>query len=109
MTGPEKKLWSELRGNKLGVRFRRQQPVGPYVVDFFCAAHNLVIELDGDSHLTTTERDHDREVYLVQQGYRVMRFANDEVLRDVESVVRTILASIEPPPSPPSPSRGEGE
>ncbi len=105
-TGPEKKLWSRLRNNQLGYRFRRQQPVGPYVVDFYCAAHGLVIELDGDSHLLTAEADEVRETYLRSRGLQVIRFSNDEVLKELDVVAGAILEFL--PPLPLREGSGEG-
>ena len=97
-TDAERKLWRLLRGKRFGVRFRRQQPVGPYVVDFYCSPARLVIELDGSQHgLEVLRRlDERRTQWLEAQGYRVLRFWNDEVFHHQESVLdRIILALVE--------------
>lgn len=84
---PERLLWSRLRGRQLGVSFRRQRPVASFVVDFYCAAAQLVVELDGHSHEGRYEEDAARQAELEKQGLHVLRFTNDEVLTDVDSVV----------------------
>ena len=90
-TVPERLLWSRLRARGLGqVKFRRQHPVGPYVVDFYCAAASLVVEIDGVSHEEQEAYDEKRTAYLVSRGLRVVRFTNDEVLADADAVARTI-------------------
>jgi Uncharacterized protein conserved in bacteria len=98
MTDPERRLWSVLR-NKLvaGLRFRRQQPIGPYVADFYCAAEKLVIELDGGRHGADRAMSYDaaRTQWLSEQGYRVVRFANDDVRRDRQGVVDSIVRYLE--------------
>jgi very-short-patch-repair endonuclease len=89
MTPAEKKLWQHIRLGQLGVQFRRQHAVGPYIVDFFCAKAKLVIEIDGDVHADPeqAERDAERTEWLNEQkDYRVIRFWNNEVLRNMESV-----------------------
>jgi very-short-patch-repair endonuclease len=91
-TFPERRLWGCLRGGRLcGLKFRRQFCVGPYVVDFYCHAKRLVIELDGDSHIGRARYDLAREAYLQSQGLTVFRVGNDDVLRDLETVLRGIL------------------
>lgn len=91
-TGPEKALWRELRNRRLGrLKFRRQVPIGPYVVDFLCEYHHLVVELDGDSHVGRAVHDGKRTAFLESKGFRVIRFDNDSVLREVESVLAGIL------------------
>jgi very-short-patch-repair endonuclease len=87
MSPAEKKLWSRIRGSQLAVRFRRQQPVGPYVVDFLCAVANVVIELDGDSHDSTQEEDKARDALLADMGLRVLRIANAEVFDNIDGVL----------------------
>src|SRR5690606_3592673 len=93
MTGPEKKLWSLLRDHRLrGLKFRRQQPIGSYIVDFFCSSAKLIVELDGDSHADRGEYDLTRQSFLENAGYRVLRISNDDVLdTDVEPVLWAIL------------------
>jgi len=83
-TDAERKLWRMLRLKQMGgFRFRRQQPVGPYVVDFFCPAAKLVVELDGDQHGADEKMAYDaaRTQWLENHGYKVLRFANSEVFK----------------------------
>ena len=97
-TFPERLLWSRLRGGRAGgLKFRRQHPFGPYIADFYCAALQLVIEVDGRTHIGRAEADERRTRYLEKRGLRVLRFTNDDVIRDVDAVVATIgrLAGIE--------------
>ena len=92
-TAAERLLWSSLRaGQVAGLKFRRQQPIDHYVVDFFCASMRLVIELDGASHEDRVRYDINRQQHLESQGLRVMRFHNDEILNDMGSVLEKILA-----------------
>lgn len=93
LTEPEARLWSRLRGKQPGVRFRRQHGIGPYVVDFYCAAAALVIEVDGDSHYpdTGSNPDAERDEYLRALGMRVLRFTNREVMENRDGVVEEIL------------------
>ncbi|HEY46779.1 MAG TPA: endonuclease domain-containing protein [Anaerolineae bacterium] len=90
-THTERILWHELCGRRLaGLKFRRQYPVGPYIVDFFCAEKKLVIEIDGDSHVDDLEREAIRTEWLENQGFRVMRFTNREVNKLMTSVLDVI-------------------
>jgi len=90
-TFPERMLWGSLRGRRFGnIKFRRQHVIGPYVVDFICADTGLVIELDGDSHRTSAVEDLRREKYLKGRGMKIIRFFNDDVLRDIDGVLRAI-------------------
>lgn len=82
MTPAEKLLWQEVRANKLGVRFRRQQVIQGFIVDFYCHQAGLVIEVDGDVHDLQKEEDERREKVLSEMGLRIVRFQNDEVVRD---------------------------
>ena len=94
-TDAEKKLWYYLRGSSFaGLKFRRQHPIGPYVADFCCPQEKLIIELDGDSHIYTTDKDNARTEYLNQQGYRVIRFLNEDVLHHVEPVLVAIAREL---------------
>ncbi len=89
----ERRLWSLLRGKKMAqLRFRRQQPIGPYIVDFFCPAAKLVIELDGDQHSRAEDRARDaaRTNWLETRGYRVLRVTNREFLEHREAVLEGI-------------------
>ncbi len=91
MTDAEVRLWQELRGRRLdGLKFRRQMPVGIYVADFLCADAGLIVELDGSQH-AESERDRVRDAKLAGRGFRVLRFWNDDVLRDIDSVCDTII------------------
>jgi very-short-patch-repair endonuclease len=88
LTQPERALWRLLRDRHLAeLKFRRQQPVGDYIVDFFCEASNLIVELDGRSHDDRGEYDRRRQRWLESRGLRIMRVSNDDVLHDPESVV----------------------
>ncbi len=90
MTPAEKILWEELRANKLGVHFRRQQVIQGFIVDFYCHKTALVVEVDGDIHDLQKEEDERREKVLSALGLRVVRFRNDDVVRDVSAVVGKI-------------------
>jgi very-short-patch-repair endonuclease len=80
MTPEEAVLWERLRKNRLdGLRFRRQRPIGRYVVDFYCAEALLAVELDGGSHLGREEYDGNRDAFLSAGGYAVLRFSNDDI------------------------------
>ncbi len=90
-TFPERLLWSRLRGKRLGgLKFRRQQVLGPYFVDFYCAEVRLVIELDRRSHDGRAAYDQQRTKFLEREGLRVIRYSNDDVLQDVDAVVEDI-------------------
>ncbi|HEX8553147.1 MAG TPA: endonuclease domain-containing protein [Sphingomonas sp.] len=94
MTPPELALWSALRGNQEGLRFRRQQPAGPFVLDFYCAPAKLAVEVDGEAHARGDRpaRDATRDAWLAAQGVRVLRYAATDVLTNLEGVVRQITA-----------------
>ncbi len=89
-------LWSTPRRDALGVRFRRQHPIGPYVADFACYPLKLVVEVDGATHLTDEERDHDarRDSDLERESWRVLRFANDDVYEGLDEVLEVIGLAI---------------
>ena len=78
----------------LGLKFKRQKPIGPYIVDFICTERWLVIELDGGQHQLQTEYDQQRERYLETRGYRVLRFWNHQVLAKTEAVLEQIRLEI---------------
>jgi very-short-patch-repair endonuclease len=92
MTPAEKILWQELRANKLGVHFRRQQVIAGFIVDFYCHKAALVIELDGDVHEEAEQKENDirRDKALNDLGLRIVRFKNDEVLKNLSTVVGKI-------------------
>ncbi len=94
----EKMLWQELKGNKLGRKFIRQYSVDNYVVDFYCPAKRLAIELDGESHKDNQKYDQYRTKYLGAFGIGVIRFWNQEIRNDVEDVVEKIREAVSPPP-----------
>ncbi len=96
-TPAEKKLWSRIRNDQLGVTFRRQHAVGKYIPDFSSPKAKLIIELDGSQHLESDASQYDeaRTKYLESQGYKVIRFWNNDVIRDIESVIRAILFAME--------------
>jgi very-short-patch-repair endonuclease len=116
ITNAERKLWYALRDRRFaGHKFRRQVPVGPYIADFICYSARLVIEVDGGQH-AESPRDARRDRWLAQNGFRVLRFWNNEVLQNLEGVWTVIFETLEQaPPHParaarghPSPARGEG-
>jgi very-short-patch-repair endonuclease len=91
MTGEERILWQNLRANRLGgLHFRRQQIIGKYVVDFYCHAASLVVELDGGIHARQIERDAEREGDLKARGLLVLRFKNQEIRHNLQSVMERI-------------------
>jgi very-short-patch-repair endonuclease len=111
-TNAERKLWRCLRARSLaGIKFVRQQPIGPYVVDFVCRERRLVIEVDGGQH-ADNKRDAIRDQWLAERRYRVLRFWNNEVLENIEGVWDTIFAAVSaaaPPHPDPLPASGERE
>ena len=95
MTPAEARLWEALRAKRLnGLRFRTQHPVGKFVLDFYCPACKLAIELDGSVHDENAEQDAARTGHLEAYGYRVLRFSNEQVMAELPAV----LAQIRPPP-----------
>ncbi len=93
----ESRLWEQLRNRALGgFKFVRQTPIGPFIADFLCRQSRLIVEVDGATHSTQAEQDRDRRrsVYLAQEGYRVIRFQNDEVLNGMDEVLVLILAEL---------------
>ncbi len=95
-TEVERRLWYALRDRGIaGAKFRRQVPVGPYVADFACITHKLVIELDGGQHAENTEADAARTRVLGARGFRVLRFWNNDVMENLDGIIETIRAVIE--------------
>ncbi|MFY9698020.1 MAG: DUF559 domain-containing protein [Rhodoplanes sp.] len=93
-TDAELKLWRHLRSRTLcGFKFVRQEAIGPYIVDFVCRERRLIIEVDGGQHATDT-RDAVRDAFLAQQGYRVLRFWNNDVLTNTTGVLETIADAL---------------
>ena len=107
-TKAERALWRQLRNRQLGgVRFNRQVPIGPFICDFVARTAKLVIELDGGQHALRAEGDARRTLLLQKEGYRVIRFWNNDVLENIEGVMVLIEAALADRPSP-SPSRLAG-
>lgn len=94
-TDAERKLWSLLRGHTLGVKFRRQHQIGSFIVDFCCVEKGLIVELDGGQHATRTEADDKRTRFLSARGYRVLRFWNNDVMRDADAVTEAVMKALE--------------
>ena len=97
MTIPEKELWARLRRKALGVSFYRQRPIGPYIVDFYAPDARLVIEVDGSSHTgqEALAKDAERQTYLEGLGLAILRFDNQDVLHDLNDVIRGISGWLE--------------
>ena len=94
-TPAEQRLWKHLRTKQFGgFKFRRQHLIPPYIVDFFCAAHRLVIELDGESHIGKEVYDAEREQFLTQQGLTVLRFWDTEIYENLQDVLAAIEYSL---------------
>lgn len=103
LTTTETALWDELRNRKLGVKFRRQHPISLYIVDFYCHEKKLVIEVDGDYHLNSSQQNDDqvREDELQSLGLKVVRFTDEQVSMQIKKVIEQIkkeLALIPPTP-----------
>jgi very-short-patch-repair endonuclease len=99
MQPAEMRLWQRLRKPGIeGCRFRRQAPIGPYIVDFFCPEHRLIVELDGDHHGfdAVQAADAQRARWLEREGHTVLRFSNREVFENIEGVCDAILIAREP-------------
>jgi very-short-patch-repair endonuclease len=111
MTEAERKLWKGLRWRLMTERthFRRQVPLGPYIVDFCSHGAKLIIEVDGNQHGDDASTTYDalRTAFLESQGYRVLRFANHDVMTATESVLDTVAAAITPTPDPSPQGGGE--
>ena len=100
MTDAERRLWYHLRAHRFGgFKFKRQAPIGPYIVDFICFEHKLIVEVDGGQH---SERDTDRarDAWLFKEGYRVARFWNDDVLKRTNTILGEILSALHKTPLP---------
>jgi len=101
-TDAERRLWAVLRDRRLArYRFRRQHPIGGFIVDFASTKHRLIVEADGSQH-ADNEADERRTVLLQDGGWRVIRFWNNDVLTNTEGVVETILRALQEDPHPPS-------
>ena len=101
MTDAERRLWKHLRACRLsGYKFRRQQPLGKYIVDFVCFEKKLIIEVDGGQHQQEKKYDQKRTNWLQEEGFTVIRFWNDVVLKQTQQVLEEILRKLESSPSP---------
>ena len=99
-TPAEQKLWNALRDRRLaGLKFRRQHPFGPYVLDAFCVEHQLEVEADGEIHTNPSQIEHDavRLAYLEANGVRVLRFKNEEIENNLDQVLQQIIKSTQSP------------
>ena len=114
-TEAEQRLWYHLRAHRfMGLKFKRQKPMGRYIVDFVCVERRLIIELDGGQHAGQVADDQQRDAWLHNKGYTVLRFWNNEIMQQLEAVLEQIRhtislspsISLSPNPSPPS-GRGE--
>ncbi len=94
-TPAEAKLWAYLRKDQPGVNFRRQHAIGKYIPDFCCIKKKLIIELDGGQHVEQVEYDDERTKYLEALGYKVIRFWNSDVMKDINGVIRVIQLALE--------------
>ncbi len=116
-TDAERTLWRHLRSRHAdGYKFRRQHPIGPYIADFACPEQWLIIELDGSQHMERTVQDRQRTTFLESQGFRVLRFWDNDVLKNTEGVLTTILIALDsatahriPSPKVEDPKPGEGK
>ena len=110
-TDAERRIWARLRDRRLlGVKFTRQMPIGPYIVDFCCRERKLIVELDGGQHAARVDYDAGRTALLQALGYRVLRFWDNDALANTDGVLQRIaeaLTAARPSPRP-SPQRGEG-
>ncbi len=112
MTDTERKLWSGLRGEQMGVKFRRQHPLVNYIADFACLSPKLVVELDGSQHLVRQDYDAVRDAFLQRSGFDVLRFPSNDVFINFEGVLEVVRARLEmlrhACPHPSLPPKGEG-
>jgi len=98
-TDAESALWRQLRAKQAaGLRFRRQFPIGPYIVDFVCLNRRLAIELDGGQHARQETEDQRRTAWLESQGFAVIRFWNNDVLANPDGVILANLVRLQGPP-----------
>lgn len=105
-TEAEQRLWYHLRAHRfLGLKFKRQKPMGRYIVDFVCLEQRLIIEIDGGQHAEQLDHDQRRDAWLRSQGYTVLRFWNDEVMQHLDEVLEQIRCTLTLSPNP-SPESG---
>ena len=107
MTDAERLLWSRLRAGQLGVKFRKQVWLGPFIADFLSVEAKLVVEVDGGQHAENRENDDRRAGVMAELGYRTLRFWNNDVLENIDGVLITIANAL-PSPQTPLPERGRG-
>jgi len=109
MTPAEKILWREIRTNKLkGLHFRRQQVIDKYFADFYCHQRALIVEVDGGRHELQKEYDTEREAYLIARGFRIIRFKNEEVFKNLPDVLQKIVEACSLTDSPFPTGKGAG-
>ena len=109
-TDVERALWQRLRNRQiLSAKFRRQHPIPPYVVDFVCLEKKLIVEADGGQHAEQQTYDEKRTAFLEAQGFRVLRFWNNEVLTEPETVIEVIFCALNETPHPNPLPKGERE
>lgn len=108
LTDAEQLLWQRLRGKQIGAKFRRQHPFENYILDFVCLPHKLVVEVDGGQHAGQFAYDSKRTALLEASGFRVLRFWNNQVLNELDSVIEVIRHAIQTHPHPNLPPEGEG-
>jgi very-short-patch-repair endonuclease len=102
-TDAEQRLWYHLRAHRfMDLKFKRQKPLGRYIVDFICLERHLIIEIDGGQHAEQVEYDRHRDTWLHSQGYTVLRFWNHEVMQQLDGVLERISITLSPGPSPTS-------
>ena len=95
MTDAEQALWKSLRLRQLdGYKFRRQQPIGNYIVDFVCLEKRIIIEVDGGQHAQQLSYDSNRSAWLEKEGYKILRFWNNEALNEIDAVLEVIIKSL---------------
>ena len=94
MPAAEVILWEAIRRKQLGVSFRRQHPIKPFIVDFACISEKFIIELDGESHIGNEEYDEKRTQFLESKGWKVLRFWNNEIYEQLDEVIEQITNTI---------------
>ncbi len=103
LTDAERKLWAHLRLRQIeGCKFRRQRPIGPYIVDFVCLERRLVIEVDGSQHMQRASLDARQDAWLASLGFRVLRFWDNQVLNEMAAVTEAIAEALRVGVNPPS-------
>lgn len=109
LTDTEQVLWKYLRANQVeGLKFRRQEPIGNYIVDFICYEKRIIIEVDGGQHSVNKEKDNKRDKWFKEQGFKVLRFWDNEVLTNIEGVLEVLRNNClnHPPLNPSHQGRG---